>query len=391
MRRVLFVNAGDAETLAAIPVLADRYAAAVVTLSLDVGQDGHTMALRDRALAAGALRAHVIDVREEFARDYVLKLLHAGAVRTDAAGQGAALLRSLVVEKLLEVAAMEGATFVAHGFAPQSGDAAYLERAIRLRRPEWVVIAAAALTPDASGSPVRPQPGVDRHRVLALESTLWWRRIVLQAAVPSAARISVPAARAGLFTVVTPDRCPSVPASLALTFKEGVPVAINGIEMPLVELIEAADTIAGDHGIGRVATTVEKDGAWRTEIVESPAAIVLSTAYEALARAVASPALWQIQRHLGRRYADLLRSGQWMSDAREALDVFAAGTRQHLSGTVRLTLRRGRCRVIARDVTTPRESLVNRAVPGGSTPRLPATSDRVPVRVPPAVDVSLPH
>ena len=390
MRRVLFVNAGDAETLAVIPVLADRYAAAVVTLSLDVGQDGRSMALRDRALAAGAIRAHVIDAREEFAREYVLKLLHAGAVRTDAAGQGAALLRSLVVEKLLEVAAMEGATFVAHGFEPQGGDAAYLERAVRLRRPEWVVIAAAGLAPGASGSPVRPQSAVE-HRVLALESTLWWRRIVLQAAAPSAARNSVPATCAGLFTVVTPDRCPSAPASLALTIKEGMPVAINGIEMPILELIEAADTIAGDHGIGRVATTVEKDGAWRTEIVEAPAAIVLSTAYEALARAVASPGLWQIQRHLGRRYADLLRSGQWMSDAREALDVFAAGTRKRLSGTVRLTLRRGRCRVIARDVMTPREAFVNRAVPGGSTPRLPPTSDRVPAGVPPAVDASLPH
>src|SRR3970282_1526671 len=116
MRRILLAHHDETETLAAIPALAERYAAAVITLTLDVGQDASTIAFRDRAIAAGAIRAHVVDVREEFVRGYLMPLLHAGAARGDAAGQGAALWRSLLTDKLVEAGAVEGATFIAHPF-----------------------------------------------------------------------------------------------------------------------------------------------------------------------------------------------------------------------------------------------------------------------------------
>ena len=391
MRRILLAHRDEAETLAAIPALAERYAAAVITVTLDVGQDGSTSAFRDRALAAGAIRAHVVDAREEFVGRYLMPLLHVGAAREDAAGQGAALWRSLLADKLLEVAAMEGATFIAHPFQPHSADARHLERTLRGREPGVVVVAAALRPSDERAGPAaepRPLAPAGRHRVLALETNVWWRRIVVQGTDPSMASRSLPSVRGGLFTVVTPDRCPSAPATIAITFTAGMPTALNGIEMPVVELVEAVDTIAGDHGVGRLATTTALNGGWRSEVVEFPAAVVLSAAHDALARAVASPALWQIRRLLGRRYAGLLAAGEWHSDAREALDVFAAATRARVSGTVRLTLRRGRCRVVGRDVVGSPATLPGRAA--GSARR--ATSAPAHhVAVGPTADVSLPH
>jgi hypothetical protein len=236
-----------------------------------------------------------------------------------------------------------------------------------------------------AGSPA-PRAAADPHRLIALETTLWWRRVVVHASSPAAATRGIPAIRAGIFTVATPDRCPQAPASLAVTFRAGVPAAINGIDMPLVELIEAADTIAGDHGVGRLSTTVAAEGGWRTEIVETPAAVVLSTAYAALAKAVASPGLWRVKRHLGREYAGLLRSGQWSSDTRAALDALAAATQDAVTGTIRLRLQRGRCRVVAREVALPGPVVATSARPA---PRHASPPDPQPGG--PAVDASLPH
>lgn len=344
---------GEPDTLAALPALAERYAAAVVTLTLDVGQAGSAAAWRDRALAAGAVRAHVVDAREELLRDYLLPALQAGAVSGAAAGTGGALLRVLLARKLLEVGAMEGAAFFAHGLPAGSDAAAHLEATIRRRQPDCLIVPAADLVSS------REDQGV--------ECSTFWRRVVVRASRREPALQGVPGVRPGLLTVLPPDRCPAAPAVLAVTFREGLPVALNGIEMSLVELVEAVDTIAGDHGVGRRVTTTEDGDGWRVEIVESPAGVVLSAAWQSLALAVSSPALWRIHRHLGRQYARLLLSGHWMTDAREALDVFAGAVRQRVSGTVSVRLRRGRCRVVGRDLAAPGRAGRDAATPSPSS------------------------
>lgn len=123
---------------------------------------------------------------------------------------------------------------------------------------------------------------------------------------------------------------------------EGFPVALNGIEMPLVELIEAADTIAGDHGVGRSVIRNE-DGA--ATMIDLPAAAALIAAHGAITRASESPLLQRLRRQVAGRYAAVLDAGEWISDARPALDAFIAEAQKRATGTVRLRLRRGRCRV----------------------------------------------
>jgi len=109
-----------------------------------------------------------------------------------------------------------------------------------------------------------------------------------------------------------------------------------------VELIEAADTIAGDHGVGRSVTRNEDGG---TTTIDAPAAAALIAAHAAITRASGSPLLQRLRRQVAGRYAAVLDAGEWMSDARPALDAFIAEAQKRASGTVRLRLRRGRCRV----------------------------------------------
>ena len=350
MRRILLAHMGDAETASAIPALADRYAAAVVTLTVDVGQDGTPAVWRERALSAGAVRAHVVDARESLLREFLLPALHAGALRGGLVEDGGAMLRVVMAEHLLDVAAMEGASFLAHGFPSGSDAARHFEATVRQRQPECLILpapdSAAALAGERPRSGTPPRRPSDTERIVGVESSTIWRRVVVRADRRDVSLAALPGIRPGLFSVVPPERCPASPAQLVVTFREGLPVALNGIEMPLVELVEAVDTIAGDHGVGRTVAATREATGWRIAAVESPAVLVLSVAYHSLGDSVAGATLRRIHRYLGRQYQQLLRSGQWLSDAREALDVFADGTRRRVTGTVSLRLHRGRCRVM---------------------------------------------
>jgi len=375
MRHIVLCDNGAADTLAAIPALADRYGAGVVTVTVDVGQDGTSTGWRERARAAGAVRTHVLDARDEFARDYILPALHACAMDDDVPLQGAALYRALVADKLVDVAGMEGASVVAHGFDPHADQAVELERLILARRPDLVVVAAQSVSDGGGQSAMSERQRVPELR--GVEANLWWRRAVLDrtsppsgaAPDPSSAPRHLPGVRAGLFTVTPPESCGPGAATVEILFKEGMPVSTNGIDMPLVELIEVVDTIAGDHGVGRTVTAADECGTACVTITEAPAARVLRAAYTALARAIESPSLWRLHRQLGRRYAVLLRGGEWHSDTRRAIDAFACEARSRISGTVRVALRRGRCTVVKGSVRAEESSTRHVGVRPGAPAR----------------------
>jgi argininosuccinate synthase len=374
MRKIVLGHCGETDTLAAIPALAKRYDASVVTLTVNIGQDGTSAGWRQHALDAGAIRAHVLDARDEFARDYILRALQAAALGNDVTAQGSALYRALLADKLVGVASMEGASIVGHGLDPQSDEALDLEHLILDRHPDLIVISARSLAPeDCQATAGHPHGTPQDPALLRVESTLWWRRAVLDVSDASPVPKRIPGVRQGLFTVPPVERCPPGAALIEVAFEQGVPVSINGIEMPLVELIEAVDTIAGDHGVGRSVAEVATSGTRRVTVLEAPAARVLTSAHAALARAVESPSLWRLHRQLGRRYAMLLDSGCWYSDARRAIDAFAGETRTRLSGAVRLELRGGRCKVVTKSIRAERTETPAVA----STQPVPAAPARV--------------
>jgi argininosuccinate synthase len=207
---IVFAYSGSAESTAAIRTLAAEHRADVVTLTVDVGQGGELQQVRDRALAAGAARAHVIDAREEFARGYALPALQAGVP----AGGWASLVRGLslplVEAKLRDVAAIENAAIAAGAPSPEVG--------------------ANLLGRVADGKYVLTK---------------------------------------------SPETAPDAAAYVEIAFDRGVPVSINDVALPLLELIESLSVIAGQHGVGRV------------EDVEAPAAVVLHAGLRAGAQGIA--------------------------------------------------------------------------------------------------------
>ena len=348
MQRVVLAYSGSLETSAAIPWLAEKYRTEVVAATLDFGQGVQMDDVRERALVMGAARAHVFDVREEFARDYLLPALQAGAMNDGRLPLATALSRPLIAKYLVTVARIEGANAVAHG-ATDERDQARLEAAVRAIDPSIRVIAATKVWKMSQADQIEcvrqrglgvPAPADPSFEA---ETTLWGRWVSGPAVEDT---WQPPSEDVYLLTKPAAD-APDTPAFVEFEFNRGLPVAINGIEMPPIELLQCLETIAGSHGVGRFDLFESRSGGAKTRrVCEAPAAWPLFIAYQALHAFVTPADLTAIQRDLGKKYADLIDAGAWPSPAREPIDAFAAKVQERLTGSVRLRFFKGACDVV---------------------------------------------
>ena len=282
MNRIVLAYSGSPATAHAVErLVALRAGDEVITLTLDLGHGKELEAVRDRALAMGAVRAHVLDANDAFVREYLLRALRAGALADGDRSLVPLLTRPLIAQKLVEVAAIEQAGEVAHA-CPDADDR--------------IAVAVHALAP-----------------LLAVVAV---PRDVTPA--PSAAR--TPAA-------------PPEPALVEISFERGAPTALNGIAMPLLDLLASLAIIARAHRVD--------------------AARVLNDAHSDLQQAIV-PGKGE---DLPKRYRDIVDSGRWFDAARDALDAQVAKLQDKVSGAVRLKLFDGRCEIVDRKQAKPARRL----------------------------------
>ena len=331
--RIVLAYSGGMRSSAAVPWLKDNFDADVVTLTVDVGQGNDLPAVRERALAAGAVRAHVIEARDEFIRDFIVPSLQADALLDQSFPAAQALAQALVAKRVVDLARMEGAVAVAHASPSPGEQLSRLDVAIHTLAPSLRVIAArpALASPDVSN----------------IDVNLWGRTLSGNGDSPVPYTLTRSVAD-----------CTDEPAFVEIEFDNGLPVRANGIEMPMLELIESLEIIGGAHGVGRVETN--RDG---TRLAaEAPAAVILHTALRHLEASVLPIEFRRLKPQLAAIYADIVFRGCWDSPAREALDTYVRGFQSSLTGTVRVELFRGSCRVVERrrptDVTRDEETTV---------------------------------
>jgi argininosuccinate synthase len=327
--RIVLAYSGTFEASLAIRWLQAQRAAEVITLTLDFGQGRELEAVQDRALATGAARAHVLDVRDEYAREYVLASLKADAVGDTGLVLARSLARPLIARKLVEIAAIERAGAVAHGAAAADGGPTPLDRLIAGVDPGVEIIAPRREWPAdrqgqlafAAAHGMAAAPASDRR--CRVETTLWGRWIETNGA----------AADANFTLTRAAADCPAEAATVEILFEHGVPRAINGVAMPLVELIASLGTIAGAHGVGRMPAA--------GVACEAPAAVLLHDAHRQLEARVLPEDLRRFAQVASREYADLIRGGGWFTPLREALDAFFEQIQERANGTVRVKLFKG--------------------------------------------------
>ncbi|MBI2220968.1 MAG: argininosuccinate synthase [Acidobacteria bacterium] len=349
--RIVLAYSGGLDTSVAIPWLAEKYGAEVVAVTMDLGQGRELDDIRERAIAVGAVRAHVLDVREEFARDFIVPALQAGAIYEDRYPLATALGRPLITKHLVRIAELEGATAIAHGCTGKGNDQVRMDVSARALNPAIRVIAPARewgmTRPDeieyarARGIPV-PATIASPY---STDANLWGRSI--ECGVLEDPWCEPPEEIYAL--TKGPAECPNEPAYLEIEFAAGVPVGINGVPMSLVELIGSIETIAGAHGVGRIDMVENRlVGIKSREIYEAPAASVLHAAHKELEKLVIPRDLERVKHDMARLYADLVYNGLWFTPTREAIDAFTAKVQERVTGVIRVKLFKGNCTVVGR-------------------------------------------
>ena len=351
MERIVLAYSGGLDTSVAIPWLSETYGAEVIAVTMDLGQGENLDFARERALSTGAVGAHVIDVREEFARDYILPALQAGAIYEDRYPLATALGRPLIAKKLVEVAHLEGARAIAHGCTGKGNDQVRLDVSARALDPTMKVYAPARVWGMTRSDEIDyararniPVP-VTKASPYSTDENLWGRSIecgILEDPWAEPPEDAFSLTRSGA-------ACPDEPAYIEIAFRAGVPTEVNGVAMPLTELIHSVATIAGVHGVGRIDMVENRlVGIKSREVYEAPAAVVLHAAHRELESIVAARDLIRLKRELGVKYADLVYNGLWFTPMRQAIDAFVETMQAQVTGEVRLRLFKGECRVAGR-------------------------------------------
>ena len=351
MERIVLAYSGGLDTSVAVKWLADKYDAEIVTVTIDLGQGKELDDVRERALAVGAVRAHVVDAREDFARDYIVPALQAGAIYESRYPLATALGRPLIAKKLVEIAEMEDAGIIAHGCTGKGNDQVRMDVSSRALNPAIQVVAPARVW-----GLTRPQEieYAQKHGIpvpasvenpYSTDTNLWGRSI--ECGVLEDPWVEPPEDIYAL--TKSPMAAPDVPAYVEVEFTSGVPTKVNGVSMPLTELINSLETIAGTHGVGRIDMVENRlVGIKSREIYEAPAACLLHAAHRELETLVIPRDLERLKVSLSKAYADLVYDGLWFSVTRESIDAFVASVQKRVSGVVKVKLFKGDCRVVGR-------------------------------------------
>ena len=342
--RCVLAYSGGLDTSVAIGWLRDKFGFDVVALAVDVGQGVDHEALISKAAACGAAETIVVDAREEFARDFVLRALRANALYMGKYPLVSALSRPLIVRHLVRAARELGATAVAHGCTGKGNDQVRFEVSAGALAPDIEVLAPvrdAGLTRDAAiayaeerGIPIP----VTKSSPYSIDENLWGRTIECGAIEdPWVA----PPADAYAWTA-DPASTPPEPETMTIAFEGGVPVSVDGSALGLVELIGSVGERAGAHGVGRVDMIEDRlVGIKSREIYEVPAALTLIAAHRDLEDLTLERSLAAYKRGVEPTYAELVYNGLWFSPLRMALDAFISSSQRAVTGDVRIRLHKG--------------------------------------------------
>lgn len=351
-KKVALAYSGGLDTSIIIPWLKENYGCEVVAVAVDVGQAEETSGLAEKAHRTGACDFHLIDAKEEFARDFLFPVLKAGAIYEKDYLLGTSTARPLIARKQVEIALATGCDALAHGCTGKGNDQVRFELAYQALAPELAVIApwrewsivSREDAIDYASSRGIPVP-VTKKDPYSRDRNLWH---LSHEGGPLEDPTFEPDASMFKLTV-DPIDAPDTPEKVTITFAAGVPVAVNGQTLSPAMLVSALNEIGGRHGIGR-ADIVENRlvGIKSRGVYETPGGTLLVNALKALESITLDRDSSHEKERIATRYAEIVYFGQWFSPLKEAMDAFVDALAAAVSGTVTLKLYKGNATVISR-------------------------------------------
>ena len=347
--KVILAYSGGLDTSVAITWLMKDYD--VVAVCMDVGEGKDLDFIHDKALKVGAVESYVLDVKDEFAEEYVLPALQAHAYYEEKYPLVSALSRPVISKILVEFAHKTGATTIAHGCTGKGNDQVRFEVAIAALDPELKVIAPVREWKwsrekeieyaKANGVPVP----ANLDNPYSVDQNLWGR--ANECGVLENPWNQAPEDAFGITN--SPEEAPDTPEFIDIEFKEGKPVALNGKEMKLADLIQEVNAIAGKHGVGRIDHVENRlVGIKSREIYECPGAITLLTAHKEIEDITLVREVSHFKPILENELSNLIYNALWFSPATKAIIAYIKETQKVVNGTAKVKLYKGSAKVVAR-------------------------------------------
>lgn len=349
--KIVLAYSGGLDTSVAIKWLQEKYNYDVIAVAMDVGEGKDLDFIQQKALNVGAIKSYVFDVKKDFAEEFILPALKANALYEGKYPLVSALSRPLISKWLVKVAREEGAVAIAHGSTGKGNDQVRFDVSTTALAPDLKIIAPVrewAMTRDEEiayaeehGIPIP----ISKENPFSIDMNMWGRSC--EAGVLEDPWVAPPEEAYDLTSSI--DEAPNTPEEIEITFDQGKPVALNGQDMALDELILELNKIAGKHGVGRLDLIENRlVGIKSREIYEVPGAITLITAHQALESLVHPREITHFKPIIEQKIANMIYEGLWFSPLMEALNAFIDETQKMVTGKVRVKLYKGHATVVGR-------------------------------------------
>ena len=349
--KIVLAYSGGLDTSVAIRWLKEKYELDVIALTIDVDNERDLSAIRNKALKVGAIKALVKDAKRLFVNHFIFPALKADAIYEGQYPLATALSRPLIAKLLVDTALEEGAQAVAHGCTGKGNDQVRFDVSVNALAPDLKIIAPArewGMTREQTISYAQrygiPVPATATSPY-SIDENLWGRSIECGILEDPWAE---PPEEVFSWTK-SPKEASDEPSYVEIGFDKGIPVAIDGQKMDSVSLIQRLNELAGSHSVGRIDHVENRlVGIKSREVYEAPAAVVLLEAHQALEALTLSKDQLRFKQKVAQEYADLIYNGLWFTAQHQDLAAYVDSSQRFVTGTVRLKLYKGSCKVMGR-------------------------------------------
>ncbi|MBX3292981.1 MAG: argininosuccinate synthase [Acidobacteria bacterium] len=343
--KVVLAYSGGLDTSAMLLWLKETYGCEVICYCADVGQGDELDGLEEKALATGASKLYVEDLREEFVRDFVWTAVKANAVYEGVYLMGTALARPVIAKRQIEIARREGADAVAHGATGKGNDQVRFELAYYALQPDIKVVAPwrhwdfkgradLIVYCEKHGIP----DTASTEKPYSMDRNLM--HISYEGGILEDPWTAPPE---DIFLLTkSPENAADTPQEMTISFENGVPVAIDGFAHGAVDLLEKLNHIGGEHGIGRVDLVENRFVGMKSRgVYETPGVTILQAAHRALESITMDREVMRLRDSLGVKFAESIYYGFWFAPETEILRSMIDRTQENVTGNVRLKLYKG--------------------------------------------------
>ncbi|MHB0946625.1 MAG: argininosuccinate synthase [Sedimentisphaerales bacterium] len=362
-KTVVLAYSGGLDTSVILPWLKENYGYDVIAFAAELGQGDELEGIKRKALASGAVKCIVKDLREEFATEYLWPMLKSGAVYENGYLLGTSIARPLIAKYQVMVAEQEGAIGVAHGATGKGNDQVRFELTYMALNPSLKIIAP---WKDPKFELTSRESAIEYakiHKIPIEQSVkkIYSRDRNLWHISHEGAELEDPANEPmeRMFVLSNPvSKAPNKPEYVEIGFEKGIPVKLNGKKVGAVKIIEQLNKIGGKHAVGQVDVVENRlVGIKSRGVYETPGGTILIEAHKALECLTLDKDTLHYKQQIALKYAEMVYNGQWFCQLRHALDAFVNVTQQNVTGNVRMKLFKGRATIAG--MTSPKSLYSN--------------------------------